>query len=331
MEEKQVSIISIVYQVEPYIAQCIDSLLAQTYRNLQIILVVGVKEDGKDNACLSICKAYAEKDARIDLVAAPAKGIADARNVGLSHVKGDLIGFVDGDDWVDADFVESLVTQLSDCGSDIAVCGRYYEFQNHTDADPASGTQIMSAEDGMRMILNGTGFFLHLWDKLFVKNLWEQVTFPTDHVVEDRIIVNRIIGSAGKISYNSTPKYHFRERSGSNSKKPGMAAHNAEANRMLCAYVEQTFPALKNESGRFFLQEIITSLQNLLVSPTCSRDEIKAFTKEIRQAAKDNGKNPLIGRKLKIKTFLALHLQPVLKKITLRHQSLDMGENHRYE
>ncbi|MBR4169508.1 MAG: glycosyltransferase family 2 protein [Lachnospiraceae bacterium] len=332
MEEKKVSIISIVYQVEPYIRQCLDSLLAQTYQNLQLILVVGVKENGDgDNACLSICREYADRDSRITLVASPARGIADARNVGLAHVQGDLIGFVDGDDWVDEDYVTSLVTQLEKTGSDIAVCGRYYEFQNRTGADAASDTTVLTPQEAMRTIINGTGFFLHLWDKLFQRSLWDHVVFPTDHVVEDRIIVNRIIGDAGSISYNSTPKYHFRERSGSNSKKPGMAWHNAEANRMLCMYVTEHFPALKNETGRFYLQEILTSLQNLLVTKEHSRDEKDTFTREIRKIAKDNRNNPLIDRKLKIKTALALYAPMILKQVTKHHQTRDMGENRRYE
>ncbi len=332
MEDQKVSIISIIYQVEPYLEQCLDSLLAQTYQNLQIILVAGVREDPAENdGCPVICEKYAKKDERIDLILAPARGIADARNVGLSHVKGDYVAFVDGDDWVDADFVASLVKQCGETGSDIAVCGRYYEFMNRTGEDAHAETKVLSSEEAMRMILDGTGFFLHLWDKLFDGSLWENVTFPTDHVVEDRIVVNRIIGSAKRISYNSTPKYHFRERTGSNSKKPGMAWHNAEANRLLCTYVADTFPELKHETGRFYLKEILTSLQNLLVSNECSAKDTAPFIAEIKKLSGLNKDNPLIDRKLKIKTFLALHAPRILRRITIRHQDQDRGENQRYE
>lgn len=332
MEQKKISIISIIYQVEPYLEQCLDSLLAQTYKNLEFILVVGIRENASENdGCLAICERYAAKDERIRLIKSPAKGIADARNVGMSHVTGDLIGFVDGDDWVDADLFGSLAEQMETCGSEIAVCGRYYEFKNLTGRDPDGETQVLSAEQAMRMILNGTGFFLHLWDKLFARSLWDGVIFPTDHVVEDRIIVNRILGKASAISYNSTPKYHFRERSGSNSKKAGMEWHNAVANRMLCAYVSETFPALRNETGRFYMQEIITSLQNLSVSPTGSREEQKELTDELKKTALQNKNNPLIGRKLRIKKILALFFPAVLKRITAGHQKKDRKTNQRYE
>ena len=210
------------------------------------------------------------------------------------------------------------------------VCGRFYEFVGKTTSDPMSGTVVLSAEDSMRMILNGTGFFLHLWDKLFVRSLWEGVRFPTDKIVEDRIMVGRILGKAQRICYNSTPRYHFRERSGSNSKKPGMAEHNAVANRELCAYVSGAFPALQNETGAFYLQESITSLQNLLVSPGVSKEEIEVFGQEIGRIRADNRDNPLIGETLRCKTMLSLHCRCLLKWITAFHQKKDRKAFVRY-
>lgn len=338
MEQKKVTIISIIYQVEPYLQQCLESILKQSYKNLEILLIVGVSDKPENNdKSLQIAEAFAAKDTRIKLVSCPARGIADARNVGLSHVTGDLIAFVDGDDWVDDDFISSLVSSMEEQKSQIAVCGRYYEFQNRTEADAVNATVLMNAKEAMAMILNGTGFFLHLWDKLFVKSLFDGVIFPTDHVVEDRIIVSRILGSAEKICYNSSPKYHFRERSGSNSKKPGMEWHNAVANRVLSDYVLENFPALSQETGRFTLQETLTSLQNLLVSGKLSKEhkkayeeEIREFVEEIRTIRKDNKDNPLIGRTLKIKTMLALKCRPLLKQITIRHQNRDKSAFVRY-
>ncbi len=331
LEQKKVTIVSIIYQVEPYLRQCLESILKQTYKNLEILLIAGVSDKPENNdASVKICEEYAQKDARIKLISCPARGIADARNVGLSHVTGDLIAFVDGDDWVDDDFIASQVSSLEVEKSKIAVCGRYYEFANRTEADTAGDTVVMNAKEAMAMILNGTGFFLHLWDKLFVRSLFDGVTFPTDHVVEDRIIVSRILGSAEKICYNSSPKYHFRERSGSNSKKPGMEWHNAVANRMLCKYVTENFPELIRETGRFYLQETLTSLQNLLVSEKPSKEEVREFVEEIKTIRKDNKDNPLIGRTLKIKTMLALHCRQVLGWITKRHQRRDREAFARY-
>ncbi|MBO4902161.1 MAG: glycosyltransferase family 2 protein [Lachnospiraceae bacterium] len=332
MEPKKISIISIIYQVEPYLRQCLDSLLAQTYSDLEFILVVGVHEDAaKNDRCLEICEEYAKRDARIILVKRPAKGIADARNAGIEAAHGDLIGFVDGDDWVEPDMFAVLVDDMDSTGSDVAVCGRYYEFQNHTKQDPVSDPVVQTGEESMRMILSGTGYFLHLWDKLFVRRLWEGVVFPTDFVVEDRIIVGKLLGSAERICYRSTPKYHFRERGGSNSKRSGMEFYNAEANRLLCEQAGKMFPGLKDEIGRFYLQETLTSLQNLLLVKDRDPAEVKKFVREIRSIAKENADNPLIGKTLKIKTQLARFCPALLQCITRSHQKRDKGENIRYE
>ncbi|MBR6451721.1 MAG: glycosyltransferase [Lachnospiraceae bacterium] len=329
MEEKKISVISIIYQVEPYLPECLDSLAAQTYRNLEFLLVVGLK-DGANDACLEICERYAKKDERFRVIPCPAKGIADARNVGLSHVSGDLIAFVDGDDYVDADFSSSLICQMEEGKSAIAVCGRYYEFRNKSEKDPAGECVILTDEDAMRMILTGTGFFLHLWDKLFVRALFDGVTFPTDHVVEDRIMVNRLLAKAGRISYDSTPKYHFRERSGSNSKRAGMAMHNAQANRALCDFIRENYPSLTPEADRFYLQESITSLQNLLAAEGGGKEDVDRMVCEIRAAADALKGIPCSGT-LKVKTFLALHARFLLSLITKRHQKRDGEEKIRYE
>ncbi len=328
-EEKKISVISIIYQVEPYLPECLESLMAQTYRNLEFLLVVGRKE-GENDACLEICERYAKKDDRFRVIACPARGIADARNVGLSHVSGDLIAFVDGDDYVDADFFETLTRRMEESAAEIAVCGRYYEFQNRTGKDPAAEPVILTGEDAMRMILTGTGFFLHLWDKLFVKRLFEGVTFPTDQVVEDRIMVNRLLAGAERICYDSTPKYHFRERKGSNSKRAGMAMHNAEANRILRDFIRENFPSLTEEADRFYLQESITSLQNLLAAEDGGKADIRRMAEEIRKAACEL-KGRQCPKTLKIKTFLALHARWMLSLITKRHQKRDSEEKIRFE
>ena len=112
-----VSVIVPVYEVEPYLRRCVDSVLAQTYRNLEIILV----DDGSPDDCPSICDEYAAKDGRIAVVHKENGGLSDARNAGLDIAKGDYISFVDGDDWVDEDYVESLLRPVSADGCEMVV------------------------------------------------------------------------------------------------------------------------------------------------------------------------------------------------------------------
>lgn len=117
MSEKLcISVIIPVYNKEKYISRCLDSVLAQTYKNLEIILI----DDGSTDASLSICRQYAEKDKRIEVIAKPNGGVSSARNCGLEHCTGELVAFVDSDDWLELEYFEELVRCLQEYHADIA-------------------------------------------------------------------------------------------------------------------------------------------------------------------------------------------------------------------
>ena len=178
---KKISVIIIIYKVKDYLRQCLDSVTSQTYKNLEIIAVAGKDKDGGDDGCEEICREYAARDERIKIITCAAAGVSDARNRGLEAATGDLIGFVDSDDFTDPDMFEHLISLMDEKNADISVCGRYYEFVNKTlsDSPLPDGPKVMDAHGAMEMILSGTGFYLHSWDKLYKKELWDGITFPT--------------------------------------------------------------------------------------------------------------------------------------------------------
>ena len=114
----KVSILSPCYNVEKYISQCLDSIIQQTYKNLQIILV----DDGSTDNTLAILNQYASLDSRIEVHHQENKGVATARNELLSKVKGDYVLFVDSDDWIELDMVEFLIAKVTEENAEVAVC-----------------------------------------------------------------------------------------------------------------------------------------------------------------------------------------------------------------
>lgn len=310
-----ISILMIVYDVEQYVAQSIESVLAQDYQDFELIIVIG--EGGKDN-CENICREYAGRDSRIKLVIAPPKGPADARNQGLSVATGDYLGFVDADDYIEPDMFSSMLSNIESTGADIAVCGRFYEFVNKTLQDEAGQPVVLSADEALKVTLDGSGFFLHCWDKLFSKKIYEGLHFRTDITVEDRIVVDRLISKADRVVYDSTPKYHFRERSGSLSKKSGMVAKNVEANELMQEFLLTNHPAIKNECQRFMLYEYITAVQNELVAIDSNKDDVRKYQRKVRMLSGE--KNPLIGKSLKVKSIMALYFPHILKLYTANRQ-----------
>ena len=123
MEEPLISVIVPVYKVEAYLRRCLDSIVNQTDRNLEIILV----DDGSPDHSGAICDAYAKRDRRIRVIHKVNGGVSSARNAGLEAASGEYIGWVDSDDWIENDMFEYLKNLAVTCQADVAQCGRYWE------------------------------------------------------------------------------------------------------------------------------------------------------------------------------------------------------------
>ena len=305
-----ISIIMIVYDVERYVEESIKSVLAQTYKDIELIIVADHGPDRSEE----ICRKYAASDSRIKLISGDAKGIADARNRGLEAVAGDYIGFVDSDDYIEPDMFESMLKNIEKYNADIAICGRYYEYENTTLKDEAKAPAVLTAKEALAVTLGHDGFFLHCWDKLFKAKLFTGIDFRTDVTVEDRIVVDRLLARANSIVYDSSPKYHFRERSGSNSKRSGMVKKNVQANVLMEEFITGAFPSLGKECSKFMLYEYITAIQNELVSDMPNRDDIKEYASHVKKTVSRGELSTGIG--LRIKAFMALYMRPLLKCYT---------------
>ena len=120
MDEK-ISVIVPVYNVEQYLERCVDSIINQTYKNLEIILV----NDGSTDNSGQLCDKLAKKDNRIRVIHKENGGLSDARNVGIDEAKSDLIGFIDSDDYIDEDMYELLINNMKNANADLSMCGHY--------------------------------------------------------------------------------------------------------------------------------------------------------------------------------------------------------------
>jgi|GEM_PF-1880129 len=320
MEKNKLSVIVIIYKVSQYIDRCLESIVNQTYRNLEIILVVGEDPNGHDDGCMGICRKYAAEDSRIKIITCKAAGPADARNRGLAAVTGELIGFVDGDDYIDRDMYTSMAAAMVQNKAQIAVCGKYYEYRNTTIPDPfaKNGVKVMNGEQALTTVLSGDGFYLHCWDKLFRAKLWNDITFPEDCYVEDRIVVDKVLAKAGRIVYDPTPKYHFRQRSGSLSKDANMARYNTEANRELAGFVTEKFPRLSLLCDKYMIYEYITAIQNIYISGDINEEELLVYRTELGELSDRSMANPNVDWKLKSKIILAFYAPRMLAWNTKR-------------
>nr|MCR4657363.1 glycosyltransferase [Lachnospiraceae bacterium] len=333
---------------EKYLRQCLESLVSQSYENLELILVAGTGDD----ACIKICEEYEKKDDRIKLITEEPKGTASARNSGLEAACGDYIGFVDGDDYIKSDMIESLVKVLEDNGADIAVSGKYYLYENciepdfpehaaQADAGPASGLggggehgtgekadagavpgvlRILSRQEAFSTILYQNGFFLHIWDKLYKRELFDDIRFDSGKKVEDRFVCYRLLNKASKIAYLRQPKYYFRMSADSGSKVEDNLAKSFEADKLICNEILKDYPSLLAACDFFIVYEAISVIQNSMLYGNFSKEHDKDCLEIVRTFYKSVYNNREVSKQIRIKIFLCVHFPRILKKFTINRR-----------
>lgn len=206
-----VSVIVPVYGTEAYLEQCADSILQQTWQNLEIILV----DDGSPDRCPEICDAYAEKDPRVRVIHRRSAGVSAARNAGLDAAGGEYISFVDSDDWILPDMIETLVTACEYDHTDLAFCRMIYVKQGKVYQPAPEPAEVISAEDLLRDILMHRRGSVSSCNKLYKAKLFDGIRFPEGVRFEEDPVFFLLIRKANGVSYTGTASYFYRFHSGS--------------------------------------------------------------------------------------------------------------------
>lgn len=242
-QHPSISIIIPVYKVEEYLYYCVDSVLAQTYKNLEIILV----DDGSPDNCGKICDEYAEKDNRIVVIHKENGGLSDARNAGLDIAKGDYIGFVDSDDYIAPNMYEVLMQGILNNNADISICGYYNVYDTAVPNYSRRETKVLPASNGLKEIIYSQKYGIMAWTKLYKADIFKQVRYPKGHVCEDVYVIADIFKYVKKAAFNSTPLYYYVHRAESIS----TATFKQETKDWIYSYehmaetINEYFPELK--------------------------------------------------------------------------------------
>lgn len=194
-----ISIIIPVYNVEPYLKKCAESVLSQTYKNLEIIFI----DDGATDSSGKICDGYAFSDNRVIVIHQKNAGMSVARNKGLAIAKGEYIGFVDSDDYIEPDMFQVLYDKAVETGSDIVECNFHHTYQNKEDTEV-----VEKYYDKKWLICLGRGV---PWNKLYRHELIQktEVNFPPELYYEDMEFYIKLVPFAEKYSYVNIAPYHY--------------------------------------------------------------------------------------------------------------------------
>ena len=204
-----VSIIVPIYKVEKYLRECIESILAQTYTNLEVILV----DDGSPDNCGSICDQYKEKDTRVRVIHKANGGLSDARNVGIEVAQGEFIGFVDSDDWIAPDMIAYLVDGLLQNKAQISMCN-YVLAKSKQYCINTIQEDVFTREQALKALFSDT-MENYACNKLYQAELWKSVRFPVGKNFEDVLTIYKTFEQASCIVQLPEAKYYYRIRSDS--------------------------------------------------------------------------------------------------------------------
>ena len=300
METNKISVIVPVFRVEKYLSKCVDSILGQTYKNLEIILV----DDGSDDGCPSLCDSYAKKDNRVRVIHRENGGLSAARNSGIAAATGDYIALIDSDDYIGCNMFKHLMEQIISYDADIALCDYQYVNENGNSIDTNAfydNCDVLALDGREAQFLMYESYrkrvtFTVAWNKIYKKKLFDGITYPEGRIHEDESRTHELLYKAKKIVYIAAPYYYYLQRNDS------IVGANLSIKKLqlIDAYVDKLSFYRKNLEYELWQKEAVHSmhmmcyLQNMFMEAKIMIDikkqqQMKAFIKELKNARKIEG------------------------------------------
>ena len=308
--EPKISVIVPVYNVETYLSRCVDSILAQTYGNLEVILV----DDGATDASGAICDAFAAADSRVKVIHKENGGLSSARNAGLDVASGEYIAFVDSDDWITPDAYAHLMG-LAEKYDVKLVCGGRYDVNGKTGEKTVGlcpeKEEVISAEKLVGRIFLWDGCDSSACDKLYHRSLLENFRYPEGKVCEDVPVTYKIVLAAGRAAMSDRPFYHYYHRPGSITTANVISEktfHFSQHTEVIYPFIREHHPNIEPQAR--YLR--VRSLSHILLLLEQAEPEVrKKFAQEYRHARKELRKHtsfvlkcPRFSKKEKITDLL---------------------------
>ena len=284
-----ITIVIPVYKVEKYLEKSINSVINQTYQNLEIILV----DDGSPDNCPQICEKYAKKDNRIKVIHKENGGLSDARNAGIDIAKGKYITFIDSDDYVTDDYVEYMYnlikqynTKMSTCETQVVNIEKDCNIENNF----KENIEVLSKRDLFYKILFAQKSDVSAYSKLYETSLFDDIRYPKGVVYEDTATTYKLIEKCEKIATGNKKCYFYCTRPDSISKIKGFNKNELDyiknTNDML-DYLEKNYPDLKYAINRFDLYANFRILRLLLFTKPRDKKMEKEIFGKIQQKRKE--------------------------------------------
>ncbi len=266
-ERPTVSVVVPVYNVEPYLARCVDSLLAQTYRDFEILLV----DDGSTDGSGALCDAYAARDPRVRALHKENGGLSSARNFGIENARGEFLCLFDGDDAFAPETLEVLHGNLVGHDADMSCCAFQYLPDGKTPSAPdvkRANVSVLTRNEASKDILTASRVEVSAANKLYRRAVFDTVRFPVGRLYEDAFVIADTVARCRKVVVTDAGLYFYYQRTGSITRSRFternldlVAAHEYKYGRIL-----EECPALRSDAFEALLRAHYMTLDRMLAS-----------------------------------------------------------------
>lgn len=306
----KVSVIIPVYNTAKYLPKCLDSIIHQTYQNLEIITI----NDGSVDNSEAILKKYAQKDPRLKIITQKNHGLSAARNAGLKIASGDFVTFVDSDDLIESKMIEKMLDALKKSDADIAVCSFKEIFPNNIIKNFNNHhypRKVFSTESALKAMLKEEGFMVSATMKLFPCHFFDHIKFPIGKLHEDVGTTYKLIQKAKKIVFLPDEFYLYIHHQNSiiNQTFDDRKFDLIELTDKMCDDLDQHFPNLKNTTNERRMRARFSLLRQI----PKNHPRTKELTGYLKEHQVFITKNPEAGKIDKIALKLALINSNLLK------------------
>jgi len=298
MLQPKISVIVPVYNVEKYISKCIESIVTQSYNNLEIIIV----NDGSTDKSGDICDQYAQKDDRIILIHQENEGVSMARNNALDIANGDYIGFVDSDDWIEPDMFATLCNNAIEYNADISTCNFYYVYVDQNGEIVLKVNRFEENNVITKTILENDEKIIHYFNfmvynvipcnKLYNKKLFNEIRFPRDKIYEDAFTIHKLIDKANKVVALPDYKYYYLQRNDSITRNRFTVnqLERVESSIDRYNYIVEKYPHLESLSRKYIFTDLLACVYKAVTDSAIDiyREEIEAAIKKVHKYSMDN-------------------------------------------
>lgn len=309
-----ISVIVPVYKVEQYLVKCVNSIRAQTYPNIEIILV----DDGSPDKCGEICDSLARQDQRIKVLHKENGGLSSARNAGIDVAKGEYIGFVDSDDSIEPYMYKKLLDLVANEKTRLAVCAVNYVYEDGKKLNkPALGKNCTFDFYHAIIEMNTHRLFdMGAWSKLYHRSLFDGLRFPVGKLSEDYYIMFKIFDRAQYVSYLDMPCYNYLQRSNSITRNTKINHDHEYAAREQMLYLDDKYPELKIVSHTSYASAALTVYDFYIKNKvSCPKEKLQHFCDVIDQNKKHIKRADYLPKSKKLQFWLFSVSPPLYKMV----------------